>query len=133
MGEKQGHELSMTEREGTLTDHLGLLIDLFASRSNDRGTLDELQRMIADRANWKKAHALLGRIREENSKALKRGDAFAECQSLFEEACAKTIYNLTREPAPFDPDSPYWIVPRALQFARVLGIEEREIIKIVTG
>jgi hypothetical protein len=32
---------------------------------------------------------------------------------------------------PFDPDSPYWIVPNAFALARRLGIDQSEILAIV--
>ena len=120
-------------RPTPMTDHMTKLIELFAARSSDRGTLDELHRMIADRGTWRKAHDLFGRIRRKNLDASRRGDTVAESQYHFEEACAKTIYNLTRDSAPFDPDSPYWIVPRALLLARLLSIDESEITHIVAA
>jgi len=77
-------------------------------------------------------------VREENYSTLRakkalnaRGNATLESQALFEEICGKTLYNLSEEPAPFDADSPYWIVPNALHLARKLGVEESEIIRIV--
>jgi len=43
------------------------------------------------------------------------------------------LYNLSEESAPFDADSPYWIVPNALSLARRMGIDELEITKIVAS
>jgi hypothetical protein len=68
---------------------------------------------------------------EKTLDAEERNDALADCQFLFEEACAKTLYNLSDTNAPFDEDSPYWIVPNALSLARRIGIHEAEVIKIV--
>jgi hypothetical protein len=65
--------------------------------------------------------------------AQRRKDYRADCQYLFEEACAKTLYNLTDTDAPFDDDSPYWIVPNALSLARRMSIDESEITKIVAA
>ena len=56
--------------------------------------------------------------------AEKRNDQLALAQYAFEEVCAKTLYNITREPAPFDPDAPFWVLPRALELERMLGITE---------
>ena len=109
------------------------LIELFATRSRDRSTLDELHDMIGDRHTWDMAQGLFHRIREKTLAAEKRGDKSAECQYLFEEACAKTLSKLTGRPGGFDPDSPYWIVPNALSLARHLSIDESEITKIVAG
>jgi hypothetical protein len=109
------------------------LIELFAARSRDRSTLDELRAMIGDRHTWDTARGLFHRIREKTLAAEKRGDKPAECQYLFEEACAKTLSMLTGRPGGFDPDSPYWIVPNALSLARYMSIDESEITRIVVG
>jgi len=45
-------------------------------------------------------------------------------QHAFEEICAKTLYNLTREPAPFDPDSPFWVLPLAVGLGFRLGVTD---------
>ena len=51
---------------------------------------------------------------------------------MFEEAIAKTLHNLTRSDAPFDPDSPYWVLKNALALAKALKIEPAKIAQIVT-
>jgi len=109
------------------------LIELFAPRLRDRSTLDELRQMIGAYTTWPKAHDLFQRIRKKTLAAEERGDGVADCQYLFEEICSKSLYNLSGESAPFDADSPYWIVPNALALARRLKIDESEIIKIVAG
>jgi hypothetical protein len=38
--------------------------------------------------------------------------------------CAKTLYNMTRAPAPFDPDSPFWVLPLALELGHALGVTD---------
>jgi hypothetical protein len=114
-----------------MLDQMRQLIEMFAARSFDRSTLDELHRMIADDNSWFKAHDLFQRIREKTLAAERRGDELADCQYLFEEVCAKTLYNLSGDPAPFDADSPYWIVPNALSLARCMSIDESEVTKIV--
>jgi hypothetical protein len=116
-----------------MLDEMKRLIEVFAARSHDRSTLDELHRMIGDRRTWHKAHDLFQRIRQKTLAAERRKDQLADCQYLFEEVCAKTLYNLSGRPAPFDADSPYWIVPNALSLARRLNIDESEITKIVAG
>ena len=113
--------------------HMKQLIELFAARCPDRSTLDELHRMIDDQQSWRKAHDLFDRIRNKTLDAERRKDARADCQYLFEEACAKTLYNLTDTDAPFDEDSSYWIVPNALSLARRMSIDESEITKIVAA
>ena len=109
------------------------LIGVFAARSHDRSTLDELHGMIDDRRTWHKAHNLFQRIRQKTLAAERRKDELADCQYLFEEVCAKTLYNLSGQSALFDADSPYWIVPNALSLARRMSIDESEITKIVSG
>jgi len=107
------------------------LILIFAEKSSDRSTLDELYQMIEDKSRWSGAHKLFQRIRQKNLDVESRGDIRLTSQYCFEEACAKTIYNLTKESAPFDPDSPYWIVPNALVTARHFGINENQIISAI--
>ena len=55
-----------------------------------------------------------------------------EAQYIFEEVCAKTLYNLANAAAPFDADSPYWIVPNAIALARLLNIDDAEVLRVVT-
>jgi len=113
--------------------HIKQLIELFAPLCSDRSTLDELHRMVSDDRSWRKAHDLFDRIRPKTLAAESRKDSRADSQYLFEEVCAEALYNLSDTDAPFDPDSPYWIVPNALSLARQLGIHESEVIKIVAG
>ena len=109
------------------------LCEFFATRCEDRDTLDKLVTTIGDRGSWKSSRTLFNQIRAKNLKAERRQDILAQTQYAFEEVCAKTLYNLTHEPAPFDPDSPYWIVPLALKLAKKLGATEHQIIEIVAG
>ena len=115
----------------TITDAMKHLTLIFAEESTDRSTLDELHHMAGDRRSWHKAHDLFNRIRQKTLDAERRKDAKLIAQYAFEEACAKTLYNLPRSPAPFDPDSPYWIIPNALVTARNLGIDVNKIISAV--
>jgi len=59
------------------------------------------------------------------------GDEFLEIQYSFEEVCAKTLYNLSHEPAPFDSDVPFRVVPSAFQLGRRLNIEDSAIVQIL--
>ena len=87
--------------------------------------------MSADRAFWRKAHDLFDRVRDKHLKAARRNNALLMAQYQFEEACAKTLYNFSGELAPFDSDSPYWIVPTALNLAHEMKIGELDIVEIV--
>ena len=88
--------------------------------------------MAADRSRWQQGHALLQRIRSKTLLAERSGEAAKSEQYLFEEVCAKTFYNLSHEPAPFDADSPYWVVPNAIRLARRLGIAETTLLRVVS-
>jgi hypothetical protein len=109
------------------------LIGLFAERTSDRSTLDELSQMAGDRGKWHRGHDLFQRIRHKTLGANRSGDKKLEAQYAFEEACAKTLYNLSGRSAPFDPDSPYWIVPNALSTARYFEIDERDVIMAIVA
>lgn len=107
------------------------LARLFHSHCADTDTLEQLDRMIDDRGAWLKSRQLFDAIRVKNLKAERRGDRKAAAQYCFEEVCVKTIYNLTMQPAPYDPDTPYWIVPNALSFAKELGLSSNDVVAIV--
>jgi hypothetical protein len=115
----------------TVTEAIKSLTALFAPHTVDRSTLDELGRMADDRNSWNQAHDLFQRIRHKSLEATQRGDAKLEVQFGFEEACAKTLYNLAGRSAPFDPDSPYWVVPNALATARHYDIAEGEVLRAI--
>ncbi len=106
------------------------LCELFASRCKDRATLDALKQVASERSRWHEGRALFHIARD---KFLKQAghDATLQAQFRFEEICGKTLYNLTGRPAPFDADSPYWVVPNALKLARELGISDSEIARVV--
>jgi hypothetical protein len=108
------------------------LCEFFAERCADREILDDLARVAADRSRWYTGRHLFDLARDKTLKRT-RGDSRLESQFLFEEICGKTLYNLSGHAAPFDVDSPYWVVPNAIRLARQLGVEEREITCIVAG
>jgi hypothetical protein len=107
------------------------LIRLLAPHCNDRTTIDALGRMVADHRTWPKTHGLFTQIRTKSLVAERSGDRKLESQYLFEEVCAKTLYNLSMSSAPFDPDSPYWIIPNALAFARYVGVTDAQVMEVV--
>ena len=80
--------------------------------------------MAADRSQWRKGHDLFDRIRAKTLRADKTNDLMLQYQYSFEEICAKTLYNLSGFPAPFDDDSPFWVIPLAVGFARSLGVDD---------
>ncbi|MET4260577.1 hypothetical protein ABIC09_005540 [Bradyrhizobium sp. S3.12.5] len=99
-------------------------LTFFEGRCEDKETLRRLIVLANDKSRRKQAHALFTEIRKKTLAAGKRDDQLALAQYAFEEICAKTLYNLTGEPAPFDPGSPFWILPRALELGRMLGITD---------
>ena len=103
-------------------------LTLFEGRCEDKETLRKLITLANDRSRRKHAHALFDEIRHKTLAAERRHDQLAVAQYAFEEICAKTLYNITREPAPFDPDSPFWVLPRALKLGRMLGITDADVI-----
>ena len=117
---------------GAIIADIERLLQLFAGRCDDRNTFDELLAMVRKRERWKLAHGLFQRIRHKRLAADKASNVVATAQYMFEEVCAKTLYNLSGESAPFDADSPYWVVPRAIALARTIGIEESTVLDAVS-
>jgi hypothetical protein len=116
----------------TVTAAMQNLIAVFAPRCADRTTLSELSEMIVQgRAEWQRAHQLFQRIRQKTLAAGRSGDSVREAQYLFEEVCAKTLYNLSGGDAPFDAHVPFKIVPNAIAFARQLNIADSEVVQAI--
>jgi hypothetical protein len=99
-------------------------LTFFEGRSEDKETLRKLITLANDKSRRKQAHALFSEIRKKTLAAERRNDQLALAQYAFEEICAKTLYNITGEPAPFDPDAPFWVLPRALKLGQMLGITD---------
>lgn len=116
-----------------LLNDIGGFIRLFAPYCRDSETLDQLHRMLGNRGTWTNAHDLFDHIRRKTLKAERAKKHALICQYLFEEICAKTLYNLSGKSAPFDADSPYWIIPNAIYFARAVGVADAEIVNIVAA
>lgn len=108
------------------------MVRFFIPHCTDRSTLVELDDMAADDQLWRHGHALFSRIRGKTLLADKAKDRHRQYQYSFEEICAKTLFNMSGHydpghkefPHPFDEDSPFWVFPIALDFARHLGIED---------
>ena len=109
---------------GAISSDLARLLEAFAPHCLDVETLNWLHRAAKDRARWQDAHGVFNHIRAKYLKAERKRNEKLMAQFLFEEACAKTIYNMSGMPAPFDADSPYWVVPNAISLARELGLSE---------
>lgn len=90
---------------------------------SDTETIAALKGLLLDRDRWKDAHGLFQTIRAKTNLVKEEGNDLAEAQYCFEEICAKTIYNLSGEPAPFDADSAFWVLPLAIGLCRKLGFK----------
>ena len=119
-------------QSGAIIADIERLLELFAGRCDDQNTFDELLVMVRKPARWKLAHGLFQRIRKKSLAAEKASNVVATAQYMFEEVCAKTLYNLSGESAPFDADSPYWVVPNAIALGRKIGIEESTVLGAVS-
>jgi len=107
------------------------LVDFFEPYCTEKSTLDQLRQMFPDRSRWQKAHALFDHIRHKTLNAIKQENQLLVAQYAFEEVCAKTLYNVGGHPAPFDPDSPYRVAPKAFELARCLNLDDLEIVRII--
>ncbi|MBK8545207.1 MAG: hypothetical protein IPL62_17745 [Caulobacteraceae bacterium] len=114
----------MTRRPTDIITAMLAPLTFFEARCGDKDTLRKLIALANDRTRRKEAHALFSEIRQKTLAAHKREDELALAQYAFEEICAKTLYNLTHEPAPFDPDSPFWVLPLALQLGQRFGVTD---------
>lgn len=75
-------------------------------------------------SRWKEAQNLFRDIRRKTLATEGVADHALVKQYLFEESCAKVLYNLSGGPAPFRKNSADWLIPNALALARVLGIAD---------
>jgi hypothetical protein len=113
----------MTRPTNVITAMLAPLT-FFESRCADKATLRKLITLANDRSCREEAHAQFSEIRQKTLAAEKRNDQLALTRYTFEEICAKTLYNMTHGPAPFDPDSPFWVLPLAVELGRMLGVTD---------
>ena len=103
---------------------ISVLVALVETRCRDTSTLAELTSISGRPELWPGAYDLFLRIRQKTLRAEREHDQLASAQYCFEEACAKTLYNLSGRSAPFDADSPEWIVPNAVALAQRLALPE---------
>ncbi|PTQ85895.1 hypothetical protein [Agitococcus lubricus] len=108
------------------------LLIIFEPYCAEKETLVWLQQAIDNKSKWIKAHNIFSQIREKLLKSEKFDNQRLISQYLFEEVCAKTLYNLSGQSAPFDLDSPYWILPNALRLANNLGLDQNVVLSCIT-
>ena len=102
------------------------LVRLFLPHCEDSETLLALYAMTTEQGQWRDGHDLFRKIRSKTLVAERSVNRIKSMQYCFEEVCAKTLYNLSGSPAPFDSDSPDWIRPNALALAKALGIPDAQ-------
>jgi len=106
------------------------MVRFFLPHCADQSTLRELDAMASDDQLWRFAHVLFSRIRNKTIRADEAKNLLLQHQYSFEEICAKTLFNMSGHipgkefPYPFDDDSPFWVIPIAIGFARALGVED---------
>ena len=114
-----------------IIDEIQLLLDLFEERVPDKESNRLVWRFCDEKHRWGDAHGLFTTIRNKNLGAARLGDKIKQQQYCFEEVVAKTLYNLSYTSAPFDPDSPYWVIKNALTLAKALDFPTQEVTDIV--
>lgn len=100
------------------------MLAVFEGMCVDKDGLRRLIEMAGEREKWQEAHSLFQEIRHKTLNAERRQDRSAVVQYLFEEICAKTLFNLSYSTAPFDPDSAFWVIPLGVELGRELGFTD---------
>ncbi|MCJ9702178.1 MULTISPECIES: hypothetical protein [unclassified Bradyrhizobium] len=114
----------MTRRPTDIITAMLAPLMFFEARCDDKQTLRRLIVLANDRSQRMSARGLFEAIRSKTLAAERRKDQLALAQYAFEEICAKTLYNVTNGPAPYDADSPFWVLPLALELGRALGVTD---------
>ncbi len=117
--------------ESQMQAEIVALLRLFGPHVPDPRSNAEVAALAADQNEWPRAHDLFDRVRRHNLKAIEAGDDVRQDQYCFEEACLKSFYNETATDMPFDPCSPYWVIPSALALAQAVGVPVAEVVAIV--
>ena len=120
-------------RNRPLLKRIRKLLEIIATAVADRDTIDELLQGIDDQRRWKDAHALFSRIRQKTLRAHAANDGRLIAQYVFEEYCAKAIYNESGERAPFDSGCAFWVIPFAFAAARELGVDQSRVLAVVSA
>ena len=118
---------------GNIIEQIIVLVDFFRKHCRETSTLDELRRMALDREKWPNAHAKFNDIRTKTLKVEQAGHAVLTAQYLFEEILAKTLYNLSYSSAPFDADSPFFIIPNAIALAKAISPDALAELAVLLG
>jgi hypothetical protein len=111
--------------------HIVELLKLFAGCVPDATTNAWVSAIAADPESWPRAHHLFTKDRTRNLAAISTKNELRESQYCFEEVCLKALFNETNTQTPFDSDSPFWIVPCAIELARRAGVPVDAVLDIV--
>ncbi len=109
------------------------IADYFLESADDKNELKKLIAVAGDKGRWSKTHAYFNEVRHKNLQAIKNKDLKLECLYYFIEICYKALFNLTYSTAPFDSDSPYYIIPIAFRYCDEVGLNREKVMDIITG
>lgn len=107
--------------------------NLFLESAEDPEELEKLISVTKDRQRWVKAHAYFDEVRRKNLKAIEKKQLRLKYLYSYIEICYKALFNLTYPSAPFDLESPYFIIPFALKYCDGIGLDRNRIIEIICG
>ena len=98
------------------------ILDACRARWRSVPEIDAVSALARDRSLWIRAHDAFDAVRvlalrEER----RRTHAAYEALLFVAENTAKTLYNASGGPAPFDDDSPWWLAANARSFADAVG------------
>ena len=114
------------------------LCELFMGACKDTETMKRIVDIclaVEQRKNtsrYRDAKPLFDDIRHKSLDSTNMLNSTAQCQYIFEEKCAKSLYNMHEQYGGFDADSPFYIIPCALELGRKIGIPDERILEIVT-
>ena len=114
-----------------MADDIVALLKLFEHCAFDKETHAWIADLAADSSKWPDAHRVFRLVRSRTLHAIDAEDRMREGQYLFEENCLKSLYNETDTVAPFDSDSPYWIMKCAINRARQVGIPMESVLAVI--
>jgi hypothetical protein len=115
--------MSPSERAGWATNVLSVAVDALGVECARRALRAALAvAAVPDR--WGEGHDVFDALRRETLRLERSGDS-RTCQALLmlAEVTAKTLYNASGGPAPFDRDSFAWVSKNALTLAEAVGDE----------
>ncbi|TWU12092.1 hypothetical protein CA54_09100 [Symmachiella macrocystis] len=98
---------------------IAALLRLFQGEVPDSDTNSRALELAVTHDSWSAGHALRDVVRD---RSLGIKDQIKCAQYDFEESCLEALYNESEPDDPFDSVSPYWVVPNAIELAKLIGI-----------